>query len=183
MKLYQDIRYSQERLIGTIARVKNKAAAIIGLDATVVMYSELTSGKQTANAIQDLDVNPVPLGYMNYDETANWLCRSSVRNDWKQGLRAKTIRSLNGEVFLEGNAMKALGRCIEGDYPTYEKALKVTSERGTMMAFSRDFAVFSGLKIYYKGKYEVGQINNKEITLFDKFKWLTESLEEVYVVG
>lgn len=190
MKMYSDTAYATGRLVGTIARVAGKATKITGLTKTEVHHSPLRgTGGVEVSKIKDLDITPVPLGYINLGGRAYYICRSSVRKDWKQGLRNTTIRVLDpgARLMIDEAVLKELGNTIEDVFPAFKDALKnVLMGRGRSIAFSRDFAIArsedeeGGVKnvLRYKGAYTAGEVSREGgINLHPNFNWLAESVE------
>ena len=190
MKMYTDVNYAAARLVGTIARVGGKATKIVGLNKTEVHHSPLRGeGNIEVAKIKDLDITPVPLGYINLGGRAYYTCRSSVRKDWKQGLRNTTLRVLDPGVrlMIDEAVLKELGNTIEDVFPAFKDALKnVAKGLVRSVAFSRDFAIARSETdegevknvLRYKGAYEVGEVSRAgDITLHPNYNWLAESVE------
>ncbi len=194
MKMYQSIDYARGRLVGTIARVKGKAASITGLDSKTVAYVSILEEIERSNPIKDLDITPVPLGYANWGNNAFYVCRSPVRKDWKQGLRPATMRCIGVDgdegLYVDKEGLKAVAKAIENIYPSIDECLQhLANNRYGHKAFCREFSVKAreGINVLlYKGRYEIGSMDNKKrIKLDPAYNWLNETLEvfneELYV--
>ena len=128
--------------------------------------------------VKDINIQPVPLGYVNFSRSAEYITRRPTRR-WKQGL---TTDSLNRGVRRSVMKSKALANCILGRYPKLEDALgMLEKETHISVAFDRNWSVEVGVvapSLFYKGRY-VGIIEKGEGKLLPKFEYLIESLAEV----
>ena len=81
MKNYTNVAYAQSRLVGTIVRVKGKAAYIDNISAKRVTYTDWITGGAEEAKPEEMDITPVPLGYCNTQRTTPYLVRYPVRQD------------------------------------------------------------------------------------------------------
>lgn len=141
--------------------------------------------------VSELDLNPVPLGLVNFREYGRNFCVSTYRKplrQWKIGLSRNNMIIRPGQFdkndfrdsLLQG---KDLRKTILNEFPSYEEALhKVVDEGEEGMAFSRRFAVKKKTKHSYLfhnlHENSVGKIIDRDIRLDDKYQYLSESLEE-----
>lgn len=179
MKAYEEADYARSRLPETIVRLTNgKPIFIQSVLANKVYYNHLGEDEQRVCKLSDLNINPVPLGYVNEGNNAFYLTRSPVREDWRQGLRSRTMRvvgALGGMGFdLDDNS---IAKTILGEYPSFKTALK-NAEAGAATAFSRNFAILPGRTLQYKGRFECGLINQFGPALHRNMFWVQEELEE-----
>jgi len=183
MRTYEEAAYAAERLVNTIVRYNGKAVKIITIDMDGgVALKYLVSGRNDVCKLADLDITPVPLGYVNVGTYATYVSRSPVRRDWKQGLRTNTMRCTGDRFRPEEIPNKSLALAIENVYPSLNDAFSAIDAGVNAMAFSRDFALIGNRGIMYKGIVEVGNFldkKDKRYHLNDNAKWLLESLEEV----
>lgn len=170
----KDYAYADSRLTGTIVRHASTATPVLvegvshGDGSTAVRF--LLSGNRKIVKLRELDLSPVPLGYVNRNgEDAVWCCRVPKRNDWRQGLRDNTLYAINAFDRPEDGD---LARCITNNYPKLKDAMN----KGRLVAFSRDWAV-SGTAIHHGLLGVVGHINNNELVLKDQYVYLKEDLE------
>lgn len=188
MKLYDlkdplNLDYARTRLVGTIVTRNGKAITIDSITNDLrVVYLSLSTGQISECSYEEIDINPVKLGYVNYNRQAVYFFRVPMRRDWKQGLRNQTLATTKGRQ-LDRIPSKSLAKLIEGSYPTFNKALeRMTSENTRLisLAFSRNFAIDKELGLFYKDKYRIGQINSDNGTyeLEPQFMWAVETLEE-----
>lgn len=209
MQLYLDKNYAAERLNGTIVRWRGKAVRVIGI-AAISAVQILRTGENDAAPYNELDLNPVPLGYCNFNGTALYLSRSPVREDWKQGLRVGTMRATfsdgkvvkplredldrfrdadedeNGPIRLKNIPDVEVAKTIEGEYPSLDDILTSLRRGGkklTQLAYNRNFAVDINFNIFHKGEYLIGKFTSPETHAYqldDKFWWAKEALEESF---
>lgn len=184
MQTYVEPAYAAERLVGTIVRANNKAVKInnIGI-AGDVDFTYLTMNKRDIGKLENLDITPVPLGFCNYNGGISYLSRCPVRQDWKQGLRSRTLRSSNRNWGPDDIPFKVIGKTIENDYPKFEDIFKILeSDKVHAIAWCRDFAIDKNLNIFYKAILEpIGKfldIKERRFSLEKRNRWVEESLVE-----
>jgi hypothetical protein len=178
MKMYNNAGYAAERLIGTIVKLKTGDPIFIdnivnGVVDYQLLYDEEEDGPYQCK-LDALDIEPVRLGFVRTHYGYSYICRIPKREDWRQGLRANTMRSRDGIVAPEEIGWFSLYECIKGIYPNL-------SDCGDGVAFHRDFKITKEGKINYKDKWDIGYFTNKEekrYTLFENSMWARESLEE-----
>lgn len=184
MRTYDEPMYAADRLVNTIVRHKGLAVKVMAIDPEGNCGVKLlSSGRNVLCKLAELDITPVPLGYVNFNARTTYLSRCPVRRDWKQGLRPNTMRCTGGEFGAEEIPNKVLAQAVENDYPTLAAAFDLV-DRGTVhsVAFCRDFALFPGREIQYKGVLNIGNFvdtKDKRYKLNDNAKWAMESLEAV----
>jgi len=132
-------------------------------------------------ALTELNLDPVPLGYVNFDGLAHYLTRAPMRRDWRQGLRMLNIMVPNGGQ-PRAIPYRTIANTIIGKYPTFNSALdklNKTTNSSRALAFCRDFAM-TREKLCYKGVFDVGSVNmdNGNIEINRKFDWVREALEQ-----
>ena len=191
---YDDENYARERLSGTVVRIDGIAVYLQHVDGWLFRAHNLSDKKHTDVDIRkvDIDIKPIPLGYVNYQGNTYYTSRSPARR-WKQGLSEDSFNvtqvKRDGKVAkARGGGMitsKELANCINNKYPSFKKAYKnVATGECTGLAFSRKFAVSSSSSpnnpyvLLYRGE-KVGVVNYKGINLESKYSFLKEALLEV----
>lgn len=183
----KDYNYAATRISGTIVRIAKDGEPVLvdnvyhnGI-CTVSHIGKINQDHKEVH-LDELDLTPVKLGYINCAGQAAYLMRVPVRRGPNnQGLRAENSMCNNGRR-LFGLPMDALRNCILGRYPSFEKA-RVSSvgkrdEPPKCIAFDRHWAV-QGNHLLYKNNLIVGRIENKKPVLDERYKHLRESLSEV----
>lgn len=186
--MYKDYNYANQRLINTIVRLNNIPVFIIAVnhDGSTLYYEVGGSGEHKSEHLDNFDLKPMPLGYVNYDGASTYLQRMPLRRDWRQGARAHNVNSSN----LDFNTRtilnsRAFVKCVLNEYPTFKKCFHEVYEDGhRSSSFSREFAlVRSGdadkCNVQYKGKRIVGEATLDGVVLAERFKYLQETLDEV----
>lgn len=178
---YIEPDYARTRLIETIVMYKGRPVTVADValngDCTV---RYLTDREYFVCQLGELDINPVPLGYLNTMKFATYLTRIPMRQDWRQGLRNRTMRHNHADA-QDPPANKFLEACILGQYPSLGDCFSIFRRRvaTVSVAFSRNFAVLQNATLQYKGRWIVGDINPKgNYNLLPKFDWVRENLEE-----
>lgn len=183
MMFFNEARYARQALANCLVRVGEAPVWIedINEDFSTSFYYPM-NGKRSDIAditkVKDLNVEPVPLGYINIGTQASYCKRVPCRR-WKQGLSRESldIRAMGINILKTKN----FSNCILGKYPSLPKSLDLLGERQTSIAFERSWAVQVGIvepSLLYKGKY-VGIVKDGRPVLVDKFDYLKEILEEI----
>ena len=184
---YDDLDYASKRLRGTLVRTKQGIPILIhtvSLSDNNVMYCTIESmvtGDMSEIRLCDIDLTPVPLGYVNLSPTfCAFTCRKPMRVDYKQGLSRTSFVSY--ETAASNIPFKSLLKTIMNEYPSYHKCLKVleSSKDQLSQAFSRDFSLVKEDEFFvnYRGK-RVGKVVRGIIILNNNKKFLQEHLDEV----
>ena len=131
---------------------------------------------------EKIDMNPVPLGMMNFEESVFYVSRIPTRG-WKVGLAPSNVSFYPlGPAGNGGGAppliSKELRKCILGQYPDFTGALKKIRAGKNAIAFSRRFAINGGSLLFKNGDKAVGVAERQGPILFDNFQYLEETLQE-----
>ena len=188
MKNYTNVAYAQSRLVGTIVRVKGKAAYIDQISAKRVSYTDWITGGAEEAKPEEMDITPVPLGYCNTMKVTPYLVRYPVRQDWKQGLRHKTLKTIcNHDIKVTSEMIPwaDVFKTINGEFPKFEEVLKIIHDnRGVVrsMAYSRDFAIYSDKTVWYKEQFAIGTVEDIDATdgivsIREEFEWVRDAFE------
>lgn len=181
----KDFGYASTRILNTIVRLANGDPVYVmhmsleGMCYVCPLEKEWVIENCKQYDLDDLDLHPVPLGYVNSSGVATYLQRMPLRRDWKQGLRQENCSSSNRRLY--SLPMDAVKKCIIGDYPTFKRAYTDARKRSEntlkAIAWHRHWAVTSVGSIFYKNEL-VGETINDQPTLNDKYKYLKEYLSE-----
>lgn len=188
MRVYDEVEYAKTRLLNTIVRYKDKPISVADISANgLVSFYYIDTEKVGNCQLKDLNLDPVPLGYVNTDKNSYYAVRMPMRNDWKQGLRDTNIRSWDGTKILSYVNWFHISKTIQGEFTPYKGCLKMTTEgKSKSQAFGRNFALVRNEEkidtpqLFFKGKFNVGVVSGKKPILEDKFGWLSEMLELEY---
>lgn len=174
----KDYDYAESRLSDSIVRIAKSGEPIHvqavnprtgGVDGVM-----LSTNTAVMVNVDDLNLEPVPLGWCNLKGGATYLARIPKRKDWKQGIRAQTCFS--STVAFRNIPRQDIAKCIKGEYPKFHDLFGKPWVR--MMAWSRKWAS-DGIDLYYGNLGRVGTINDKgEPTLDHEHSFLKESLEK-----
>lgn len=185
----KDFGYANSRVAGTLVRLKKNNEPVLvqivgnsGICIVTPAEDIETREKDLRVHLDDLNLEPVPLGYVNNSGYAIYLQRIPVRRGpGNQGLTQANCGS-SGERLWRFPA-KSLRQCILGEYPTFAKAVeeaKVPRRNGSrkLIAFNRHWAI-SQDELYYKNTLLVGNIVKGKPILNPKFNYLKEYLAEL----
>lgn len=129
---------------------------------------------------EDLDVRPVPLGYININGRSLYAARKPHRR-YKQGLCKESLTVHRDRLLDLSRLLKSreLAQCIRGEYPTFQYALDSVQAGMDSRAFSRRFSLLRDRrdKVLLECRGEtVGHYEDKLI-LDDSYTYLREELE------
>ena len=186
---FDNVNDGEARLGSTIITYKGKALYVTGIDRSLKIHGHLILHEEEVVVDQrDPEVSLVcpPVGYINLGHGAVYFMRQPVRR-WKQGLDARALVSPYNDMRERGRlSNELLARCIEGDYPSFEKAIETERvvnpfkpAESSSIAFCREFSVGKeeeGLILNYKGR-EVGVVEGGRPILKTNYHWLAEALE------
>lgn len=178
--MYEDnLAYAKGRLENSLVRTVGGVPVFIEqISGDGICTGSTLNGMPMALKLRELNVLPVPLGYINFENTAVYTCRKPARK-WKQGLTSDNLYFVGGgNKIREAWPFPSLEKTINNVYPSVDVAAKVAKKNQSYCAFHRDFAVSSGQQLCYKGVV-VGDINGKDVTLSRQYEYLVEYLEEV----
>lgn len=92
MQSYNEVEYAKTRLLETIVSYKGLPVLVESIDSSgLVEFKYIKDLRESSCSLNELDINPLPLGYCNYNRYAFYLTRMPMRQDWKQGLRNRNI--------------------------------------------------------------------------------------------
>lgn len=170
----------QMRLNKSLIRYKGRpfyvndtaGAALFGI------FTDTGDGKDVALPDKDLDVRPVPLGYVNTPKGSVYCTRQPHRR-YKQGLCADSLTFEGKYSPRELLTSKPLAACVMNEYPSFKEAHDSVKKGKGALAFSRRFCVErddSGVMfLQYRGS-NVGWINKGVPELGESHHYLAEEL-------
>lgn len=146
--MYQDdLDYAARRLNKTLVRLKSGKAFWVESTSTDLEGNMSHIGVEFPATVREvwhdeLDLEPVPLGFVNISDKMVFVMRMPMRKDWHQGLSANAIATC-GTVAPHAIKMAWLVQPVENQYPDFKRALQDLKKRESI-AFSRDFGVSKG---------------------------------------
>jgi hypothetical protein len=168
----KDYTYAATRLNGTIVRLKDgEPFTVHSIDAGGMAVGVLMKDGLVHNYhLDDLDVHPIRLGYINHERGGtSYIRRMPLRRDWKQGLRSSQCVSNN--INLNHIPSSDLRKTVLGQFIPFNKAIQCNFS----VAFHRHWAV-SRKKLYYKNRL-VGHIEKDVPILAPENQYLKEYLQ------
>ena len=179
----RDWAYAHDRLRGTIVRHDGRPAVIQSVNSrgeTAFNYLGYTVVEN--DHLDNFNLDPVPLGYINMNNTAKYIGRMPARQ-YRQGVRHNTIIGKDGGRVPYNEP--DLFNCIVGSYPGLETCIElVYNGEFNRRAWTKKYAIGRHnrsktlLTLLYKDK-DVGTIRLKDLkpTLKKHYIWLKEDLE------
>lgn len=186
MRGYDTAEYAASRLIETIICHDKTPVMVnsVGMDGDkidLIVTNLLEDNDPYHVHLDECDINPVSLGYVNHKKYAHYIMRAPMRRDWRQGLRMLNIVDAEG-MNPRLIPYRTIAQTIMGSFPSFKSCLDRINgkERIEEMAFNRDFAINREGKLRYKGLFSVGTIDmtNGNVLIGDNFNWVREALEE-----
>lgn len=187
MKGYDTAAYAATRLAETVIRLKGVPVLVTTCEQNgkniLVHYTHIMEdAPPSANVIEDFDLDPVPLGYVNFGGKASYISRMPMRKDWRQGMRMSNIVDTSGYNPTR-MPLRVICQTIVGDFPSFDRAIAgVTrkSRAASSVAFHRDFAVTADGKLEYKGIVKAGEVNLEDasVSIPQNMNWIREAFAE-----
>ena len=157
-----DYNYADSRLNGTVVRLNGEGFYVLsvhrgGTVAGKMLKHLAEDGKHMEVHVMDLDVSSPPLGFVNYEGYACYVVRIPRRDDWRQGLRSRSLKSLTG-INMRDMSLRHLTQCIEDVYPTLEEARVMAKDRHSV-AWHRHWAIAGDGELFYRSMGVVGSMD------------------------
>ena len=193
--MWDNERDAAMQLDGTIVRYKGNPVTVITVfyeqGAIKTCIASLATGRETTVNLVDLDVKPVPLGYVNLGATALYTSRVARRR-WKAGLDGSNFKGMEDGGRL-GNVnpfrhKRAVSACIKNVYPDLDTCKMLLEEDKRLVAFSRTLALGAkneyeeGLPLHYKGS-RCGVLNEGVVELSPAYHYLDKIIERAVLVN
>lgn len=185
--MYQDdLDYASRRLNNTLVRLANGDPFFVSRtyfdDMGVMRHygTNLAQGESQECLHTDLNLEPVPLGFINTTSDMVYVARKPMRRDWKQGLSHNSMIT-HGKLRPEDVNMKLLVQPIMQQYPSFSRALSSLQGKKNSVAFSRDFGISKrdGQIILAYRQHRVGIVLDGQIVLDPSKLFLQQHLAEV----
>ena len=183
-----DYEYASSRLNGTIIRKGKRPYLVreVSRDGTAHVET-IINGNSREFKLSELDVSTPELGMVNCGRgRVCYLARVPRRDDWRQGLRKRTVSVLGGEKVKVDN--KLIYKAILGRYPSLSEAISDSMDEGAHIAFHRHWSLYyrnDVLELHYKWYGKAGTMSSdcQDIKLVStnkyQFEHLIQALREV----
>lgn len=180
-----DYRYAATRLNETIVRRNNQPVLVRNVSGDgMVDYYNILDGERGSCRLEDLDVRPMPLGYVNKAKKAYYMTRVPKRSDWRQGVRANNVM-LVCRTPLRG-MLHSLIRALYKNKTNFDGCFtEIAYRRASSMSFHQHWALkvrrntTKSHQLCYKGIDNVGHVyEDKTFKLRKGCHHLKEYLEE-----
>ena len=200
-KEFFDKAMAQRYLKHSVVRVDGGAVYILDVSRSAnrrgfdIVYQDIASGRHGKVDVNSLrvDLNPIPVGMMQYNGNTVYLVRMPVRR-WKIGLSANNCQAWNTypgniekKLYVGANithliTSSSFAKAAQKDYDDVRVA-RGNSTRYTSVPFSQRFAVRSTGAIVYKNFNDtVGEVMEGDEgwvgVLKPRYEFLTQALNE-----
>lgn len=175
--MYDTYEYAHSRLVDTIVRKDGKPIYVVSVrEGMVVTYHEIGVDGEKRCKLEEIDIEPVPLGFFNTPRGAIYASRQPRRDDWRQGLRQTSINLKPPRVTYRWS-VNDMAEAIRGVSMDIKDAYKESEKTSRMIAFHRYWAVHNG---YLHHKWNlVGTIDKDGTpTFYDKYAYLLSRFME-----
>ena len=115
-----DYEYAHAKLSGSIVRHKGQPVTVFSVNEEGAAIKNHITLLCNCVPLEELDLTPVPLGYVNLGDGANYLTRIPHRS-WKQGVRFGSLHTFSKYVCNFSVEGIELTNTILGRYPKLEK--------------------------------------------------------------
>ena len=184
----KDWYYASSRLVGSVVRLDNYPVIVQDVGNKECLVRKLGQHHLFTTETNNLDINPLPLGYVNTSSGLNYSVRMPARK-YRQGLRAETFYT----KALKGYRIKFdspdLVPTIRGKFPSLEECLNsLFNDEQELIAFNRHWAVSKvkggkATKLWYKtdhvGHLVLNKKNYVDTNLYENCAYLKETLDGV----
>lgn len=179
-----DIDYASRRLNNTLVRKLSGDPFYInrtmydGQGKMIHVGTNLVSNESETVYHSDIDLEPVPLGFINTSSDMVYVARKPMRRDWRQGLSHNSMITY-GKLRPEEVNLKLLVQPILQKYPSFPRALQ-SLEKKNSIAFSREFGISkrgAELQLVYR-QHKVGVVTDNVPVLDANKTFLQQHLLE-----
>jgi hypothetical protein len=167
----EDWAYANTRVRGTYVLHKGQLKFVGGVNPDGVLLENVG-----LVPLDEIEVQNFNLGYVNFRGQASYLSRKPMRHDWRQGLRQNNVVHYTGYSF-DRLPKKCISKTLTCDFPSFDTCVKKVGKSAISLAWDRNWAIDSGLKVRYKFGRAVGKFEDK-IVLDRNSLHLKEALEE-----
>ncbi len=180
-----DLEYASRRLNNTLVRLQDGTPFYISRtfydDNRVMVHhgTDLVTGDAKSARHSELDLEPVPLGFINTSADMVYVARKPMRRDWRQGLSHNSMITY-GRLRPEDVNMKLLVQPILQQYPSFARAMQTLKGKKSSVAFSREFGLTkkdNAILLCYR-QHPVGVVTDNGPVLYAHKSFLQQHLEE-----
>lgn len=177
--------YASERLGDTVVRLCNGELIYVnnvGSVGRVSAYKITDFNSSFYCTLDDVDIEPLPLGWTMYGRNCDFISRRPVRR-YKQGTHWGNISGVRLDDYGGRNVHNytLLETAVYNKYPDWNTALQLVEDVYRKAALSRDFAIDEEHRLWYKSLYDpIGVFNTKDQRIYlnaNRF-YLQETVEE-----
>jgi hypothetical protein len=198
-KEFFDAEHANRYLSDSIIRLDGEPIYCFGVDqrsrGRYIYYVPMIYRNQEEKSVllnsKDIDMNPVPLGFVNFtppfsNENEVYSVFRTPERAWKVGLNHHNMfvmyggSRVSGDMDAFSNLLKSKGLrdTIVGKFPSFDKAQRSLKSGARQVAFSRRFALRNNKLFYIQLQKAVGELKKNGVLLFDDFTYLSQALTE-----
>lgn len=178
-----DVEYAESRLTGTIVRYQGEPAFVNNVtyqrDRPVAVLRYISPRADEAVPLDDLDLSPFNLGYVNYRNIASFLTRVPMRGDYRQGLRTHNMYSHFG-YHHQSIPISGIYNTLMNVFPTFRQCVVAVqaTEQSRSSAWHLNWALDREGNIRHRFGDIVGSLVSGRPVLLDRLSHLQEQLED-----
>lgn len=177
----RDYNYAASRLVDTVVMLGDVPVYIMGINADcTVNYSDLGGTRGGVCNLDDLNLTPVKLGFVNHKGSAYYIVRKPMRRDWRQGMRLCNVTCTNKPIPRDMSLVD-IQNTIVNNFPTLDEVkgqFKSGANWGSL-AWCRLFALNRRGQLLHASDV-VGYYNKEtdKFVLKEEYQYLNEALME-----
>ena len=174
--MYKDADYANSRLEGTVVMYKRVPVIVMHVSRRMLVRVRKLDRSQREHLVPlaELNLTNFPMGFINKGSGVSFLCRRTLRRDWRQGLRPSNVASSNGDTTFED-----IAKALRQRYPSFAVAYSdVTKGLARERAWCPEFAVSCDNKLRWRFEVVGSFTNAAEVVLADEFKFLIHTLKD-----
>ena len=189
---YKDVEYASERISGSVVRHNDVPVYVEHISGGGMAHIRKLASDKGFHEVdyEELDMTPVPLGFVNTIYGVSFARRVPKRRDWRQGLRdiILMVECVLGAPTRIRSTSAELLNTILNIYPSASACVEaIECGEAVGMAFSRVFCVGNkekeGYALHYRIGHHVGWISigpdgNINTKLKPEYDYLKEFLQE-----
>ncbi len=175
-----DIDYAAKRLNNSVVRKLDGTPFYVGrttLGGASLLHvgTNLVLNDEEVVAHEDLDLEPIPLGYVNIGKDMTYVMRKPMRRDYRQGFSHNSMATC-GRIPPTSVELRKIVQPVLRQYPTFSQCIAAVASK-VAIAFSRDFGLTNTNSLYFRGKL-VGRTRPDGPVLNDDKLFLQQHLNE-----
>jgi hypothetical protein len=179
-----DNEYAGTRIDSTIVMYAGRPVVVSRVDRVgnkpVAHVRQLQDNMELTVDLDDLDICPPEIGYVNMHGIASYICRMPKRRDYKQGTRMQNLFSHYG-LNIRDITQANLYNTFMGVFPSYKDCINTVQMNPESpvisMAWGNDWAIDCEANLRHRFGKSVGRVEDSQPILFKEYQYLQDALQ------